>query len=77
MIFSIEAIKVTTIILNEWAGAVVKLLRNETYILDAVGSNPSITEWIDIFTLNCCMNCMFCLKKTENIRKRGWGRHIL
>ena len=27
---------------------------------------------LDIF----CKNCIVCLKKTENKRKRGWGRYI-
>ena len=25
------------------------------------------------FTFICCKNCIVCLKKTENKRKRGWG----
>ena len=40
-------------------------------------SNPGAVYWMDIWTffhfLICSKNCIVCLKKTENKRKRGRG----
>ena len=33
--------------------------------LKVVGSNPSIEQWMDIFTNSCCKNCNVCLKSQK------------
>ena len=55
------------------AGALVKWLWEETHVPKVVGSNPSTGYWMAMtfFTLICCKNCIVCMKKTENKRKRG------
>ena len=42
-----------------------------------VSSNHGTGYWMDIFTLICCKNWIVYLKKTENKRERGRGRHIV
>ena len=50
-------------------GALVYWLWEETYVQEVMGSNPSTGYRMDIFTLNCCKKCNFCLKKTKNKQK--------
>ena len=40
-----------------------------------MGLNPGPVYGMDMpfLTLICCVNCIVCFEKTENIRKRGLG----
>ena len=43
-----------------WAGALVYRLCEETYLHEAVCSNPGTGYGMDIFHMYCCKNCTVC-----------------